>query len=195
MTQLSPEVLDGTGLQLYEIWRSVPPRPGFMLPHWQDFKAGLLVPVMREVWVLEHQPPDAMIVRFMGSEVGRLAGRDTTGQDFLKIRIAPENRASTLQIYRHTFNAPCGTQLTRLVSTPGLNRKRMRTTFFPVHFEQPDGWGLLGCSEMHTDVDTGDTGDDVLAGSADFASAQLLPPVSIDLGLAAGAQAAKTPPA
>jgi len=169
----------GIGAQLQQIWRSADRRPGRRLPFWRDFKAENIAPAMKEIWVLEYQPDDAMIVRFMGSSIVHWAGRDTTGKDFLEHRIAPEHRKMMMGIYRTTYETPCATCLTRLMFLPGKNLKEMRTTFFPLHFDEGGKWGLLGCSEMRTAAEEDPS---QMEGSADFAGAKLLPPRFVDLG-------------
>lgn len=179
MVTESQHGFSGTGAQLEQIWRSAIRRPGRRLPFWRDFKAQDIAPAMKEIWVLEYQPGDAMIVRFMGSAIVHWAGRDTTGKDFLVHRIAPEHRTMMLNIYRTTYETPCATCLTRLMFLPGKNLKEMRTTFFPLHFDEGGTWGLLGCSEMRT---ASEEDPSQMEGSADFAGAKLLPPRFVDLG-------------
>ena len=82
--QLTPK-----GIQLWEHWRALPRRDGETLPYWQDVSADALLPIMDRAWVLEHKAPDRMIVKYMGSSIVTFSGQDTTGQDFVRTRIAP----------------------------------------------------------------------------------------------------------
>eukprot|EP00657_Telonema_sp_P-1_P008300 TRINITY_DN291_c0_g1_i9.p1 TRINITY_DN291_c0_g1~~TRINITY_DN291_c0_g1_i9.p1 ORF type:complete len:102 (-),score=19.68 TRINITY_DN291_c0_g1_i9:93-398(-) len=74
------------GKALHQTWEALPRRSGEQLPVWQDIKAACIAPIMKHLWVLEYQPPEALIVRFMGSEVVRIGGQDNTGKDFLRTR-------------------------------------------------------------------------------------------------------------
>lgn len=170
--QLTPE-----GSQLLLHWQSLPRRVAGDLPYWQDVSASALLPVMDRAWVLEYVAPDQMIVRFMGSQVVTFAGQDTTGQDFIRTRIAPENRPFMLALYRLVYDCRCGARLTRLLQRTGQNNKIMTTTFFPLHSEAPESWMLLGMSEIETTSALPDT-----AGQADFFSSQLREPQFIDIG-------------
>lgn len=169
--------LTPTGVELFEHWQRLPRREGEVLPYWQDLSAGSIAPIMNRAWVLEYHEPSQMIVRYVGSEVVKLAGRDTTGHDFLTSRIAPENRAYMLALYRLTYETPVGTQLNRLISDPGNNHKVMTTTFFPLNSDREESWMLLGVSEMSSTGQLADT-----AGKADFYSSHLDEPCFFDLG-------------
>eukprot|EP00657_Telonema_sp_P-1_P008296 TRINITY_DN291_c0_g1_i4.p1 TRINITY_DN291_c0_g1~~TRINITY_DN291_c0_g1_i4.p1 ORF type:complete len:100 (-),score=42.12 TRINITY_DN291_c0_g1_i4:23-322(-) len=54
------------GKALHQTWEALPRRSGEQLPVWQDIKAACIAPIMKHLWVLEYQPPEALIVRFMG---------------------------------------------------------------------------------------------------------------------------------
>lgn len=170
--QLTPK-----GAQLLDHWRNLPRREGERLPYWQDVSASALLPIMDRAWVLEHMPPDKMIVKYMGSRVVTFAGQDTTGQDFVRTRIAPENRPYMLALYRIVYDTPCGACLTRLLRRRGQNNKIMTTTFFPLHSSDEGNWMLLGMSEIETTSAIPDT-----AGQADFFSSHLREPYFVDLG-------------
>lgn len=170
--QLTPK-----GLQLWEHWRNLPRRDGEQLPYWQDVNADALLPIMDRTWVLEHKAPDRMIVKYMGSSIVTFAGQDTTGQDFVRTRIAPENRPYMLALYRIVYDTPCGACLTRLLRRSAQNNKIMTTTFFPLNSTKDGNWMLLGMSEIATTSMIPDT-----AGKADFFSSHLREPHFIDLG-------------
>lgn len=165
------------GKELLGYWRTLPRREGHGLPFWQDISVSSIALIMEKAWVLEHQPPHAMIVKYQGSSVVALAGRDTTGKDFLTARIAPENRAYMMALYRLVYETRCGAQLTRLISEAGKNSKIMTTTFFPLHSDREGSWMLLGISEMATTDMSAKT-----EGSADFFSSHLDQPHFVDLG-------------
>ncbi|WP_417458509.1 PAS domain-containing protein [Kordiimonas sp.] len=165
------------GKTLHRTWEDLPKRPNEALPIWQDIKAVCIAAIMKHLWILEYQPPEALIVRFMGSEVVRLGGQDNTGKDFLKTRTAPENRAKMLRIYSACWTTPCGAQLTRILRTKGQDTQLLQTVFFPLAHEREGHWALLGLSEI---VKIAPGGED--DGIADYASSELLPPEFIDIG-------------
>lgn len=177
--------LTSKGAQLMEHWRNLPRRAGERLPYWQDVSASALLPIMDRAWILEYVAPDQMIVKYMGSKVVTFAGQDTTGQDFVKNRIAPENRPYMLALYRIVYDTPCGASLTRLLTRSGQNNKIMTTTFFPLNSAEDDSWMLLGMSEIATTSTVPDT-----AGQADFFSSQLREPYFVDLGFGTPSDAA-----
>lgn len=170
--QLTPK-----GVQLMEHWHDLPRRDGERLPFWQDVSASALLPIMDRAWILEYVAPDQMIVKYMGSRVVTFAGQDTTGQDFVRTRIAPENRPYMLALYRIVYDTACGARLTRLLTRSGQNNKIMTTTFFPLNSTIEGSWMLLGMSEIATTSAIPDT-----AGQADFFSSQLREPQFVDLG-------------
>lgn len=135
--------------------------------------------MMREVWVLEYQPVDKMIIRFVGSAIVHWVGQDNTGKDFVQYRNAPEQRKRVMDIYRMTYETPCATCLSRLVVMPGNILKEMQTTFFPLRFGTAGQWGLLGCSEIRTIAQEEHT---QLGGTEGLTGAKLLPPRFVDLG-------------
>lgn len=174
---MTRQELTAKGKQLLALWQELPGRAANTLPGWQNVSATALLPIMDQAWVLDHHPPDKMIVRYMGSRVVTYAGQDTTGQDFLTKRIAPENRPYMLALYQLAFDARCGVCLTRLLRRSGRNSKIMTTTFFPLNGDRPDNWILLGLSEIETTSARADT-----AGKADFYSSHLEDPLFIDIG-------------
>lgn len=173
------------GKQLLDHWRSLPLRDGEQLPYWQDVSANALLPIMDRAWVLEHVAPDQMIVKYMGSRVVTFAGQDTTGKDFVRTRIAPENRPYMLALYRLVYDTQCGACLTRLLRRSGQNNKIMTTTFFPLHSSVEGSWILLGMSEIASTSSIPDT-----AGQADFFSSHLREPYFVDLGFGTPSESA-----
>ncbi|WP_417462245.1 PAS domain-containing protein [Kordiimonas sp.] len=165
------------GKALHQTWEALPRRSGEQLPVWQDIKAACIAPIMKHLWVLEYQPPEALIVRFMGSEVVRIGGQDNTGKDFLRTRTAPENREKMLKIYSTCWQTPCGAQLTRILRNKGQDTQLLQTVFFPLAHEADGQWALLGMSEI---VKIAPNAED--AGIADYSDSELLPPEFIDIG-------------
>ncbi|WP_262692913.1 PAS domain-containing protein [Kordiimonas aestuarii] len=167
------------GQTLLGTWQVLPRRVGQPLPFWQDIKAEHLTSVMRHVWVLEYAPPFHMYIKFMGTEVTRLGGRDTTSEDFLNTRIPKDQRPYMMEVYRTCYEDRCGVKLTRIVSPLGSNAKKLHTTFFPLAHEKEGRWMLLGCSRMES-VGAAAIIDD--SGTADYGTRQMQPPHYIDIG-------------
>ena len=172
-------VLTDIGLDLLDTWRGLPRRPKKALPFWQDLKAGHIAPVMPHLWVLQYCPPFSMYVRFMGSEVVRLGGHDTTGADFLNTRIPPTERGYMMSIYQRCFESRCGTALTRAISPLGCNIKLLHTTLLPLESESKNRWMLIGCSSIENRGVAGDFDD---SGTATYSTRRMQPPYYFDLG-------------
>ncbi len=134
---------------------------------------------MSHLWVLEHAPAFHMFVKFMGTEVTRLGGRDTTGDDFLNTRIPANQRPYIMSIYRNVYEAKCGVCLTRIVNPLGGTAKQLRTTFFPLAHEVAGRWLLLGCSYMENYGSAGLLND---SGTADYGTTRMFAPNYVDIG-------------
>lgn len=172
-------MLTSLGQSLLDTWQTLPRRGGGQLPYWQDIKAEHLAPIMRHTWVLEYGAPFSMYIRFMGTEVARLGGKDTTGDDFLNTRIPVDQRSYIMAIYDRCYRERCGVALTRIVSPLGCNTKQLCTTFLPLAHEVRDSWMLLGCSIMKS-TDTSFNLDD--SGTADYGTTRMWPPYFFDIG-------------
>ncbi|TNE64262.1 MAG: PAS domain-containing protein [Alphaproteobacteria bacterium] len=165
------------GRKLLQTWQDLPRRPGCALPYWDDVRAGPLAPIMKHIWVMEFRPPASMIIRFLGSEVVRLSGRDTTGEDFLSIRTNPARRSLTMAIYRTAYNTPCATMLRRTLSRPGFNPRDMLSTFAPLASEGEGHWLLIGVTET---IEADNLPED--PGIAAYTTAEMFPPEFVDIG-------------
>lgn len=162
---------------LLDIWRCLPRREGNICPFWQDVRAAELIPIMKHMWLMEHHPPGAMIIKFLGSEIVRLVGRDDTGKDFLLTRTNPARRAFTLDIYRATYAAPCATEVTRTLARGGTRTRDMTTVYVPFASEETGHWYLLGCVEFSPITEP-----DAEAGLSNFTTRTMHAPNFIDLG-------------
>lgn len=146
-----------------------------MLPTWKTIRINNLANILSEIWVMDYVAPNAMIVRFVGSNAERICG-NTTGEDFLNTYIAAENRAALLDIYKTVHEARCSAILTRTVSDPGEPYRAIISTVFPLAGDGPDSWSLIGISEITNAAQTDDqTG-------YDFEHTALAPPVYKDIG-------------
>lgn len=177
LKRLEDTILTEKGEMLLSHWSALKRREGRDLPCWQDISALDLSSVLEETWLLDYQPPQTMMVRYMGSKVVRFAGRDTTGKDFIQERIAPTKRAFMLALYKTVYGSKCGAKLVRHIQTERMEQRLMTTTFFPLDSIEDGRWFLLGLSEL-----SGSKFLPKVEGDADFYSSKLDEPAFIDLG-------------